>query len=611
MLDLVIRNGTIVNGTGTPGFVGDIGVRAGRVTAVGRVEDDATREVDASGSVVCPGFVDTHTHYDAQLHWDRLLTPSSWYGITTAVMGNCGFALAPCKAGDRRFLLQTLQHVEGIEFRSSWPGLHDGEWGYESFPEFLDFVEHNNCALNLVTQIGHTALRTWVMGAEAATSRLATDEEITRMTEVLGEALEAGAAGLSTTGSPGHTGAGGVPVPSRWADEREFLALCATLAQARHGRLQGVGGTVLTNPFVLRLLEETGVVLAEITPTQLDRVRTELWDVGYQIYPQLQVIPGSIYIGLHDPSYFAINLPGGAFGVPQLNELFGPVVSMRTPEERLAFYQDPSFLPRFISDTDIDSWNSRYWPAILIVKAPTRPDWEGQSVADIAGATGLTGAEVLYEVCVASDLAGRFLIRFASQDPLLGLDSLRTFDEVGIGLHDAGAHLSQMCMGSWPARLLGRFVREGGLPIERAVQHATSLAAAQFGIVDRGLLLAGRPADIVVFNPATINDGPVQEVDDLPQGATRLISEPVGIDYVIVNGTVVREHNKDALEPDMPLPGVLLREFQPNRRRAPGPVPDWVRHEIDVEWDARVAASRERFGGDLPADPAQPGRFLV
>jgi N-acyl-D-aspartate/D-glutamate deacylase len=166
-------------------------------------------------------------------------------------------------------------------------------------------------------------------------------------------------------------------------------------------------------------------------------------------------------------------------------------------------------------------------------------------------------------------------------------------------------------MASWPARLLGRFVRQGGLPIERAVQHATSLAAAQFGILDRGLLLAGRPADIVVFDPATIDDGPVREVNDLPQGATRLISEPTGIDYVIVNGTLVREHNKDALEPDTSLPGVLLREFQPNRKRRPGSVPDWVRHEIDVEWDARVDAARERFGGELPPDPAQPGRSLV
>jgi N-acyl-D-aspartate/D-glutamate deacylase len=614
MLDLNIRNGTVVNGTGAPAFVGDVGVRAGRIVAVGAVDDDAAREIDATGLVVCPGFIDTHTHYDAQLNWDPLLSPSSWFGVTTVVMGNCGFALAPCRAEDRRFLLQTLQHVEGIEFRSSWPALRNGDWGYETFPEYLDFLDAHACSVNLVAQIGHTALRTWVMGPDAATSRVATDDELARMGDLVTEALDHGAVGLSTSGTPGHCGIGGLPVPSRWADEREFLALAHAVMRARHGRLQGVLGNVFNNPFLLRLMEETGIPVCEITPTRQDHVRTALGDLGYEIWGQLQVIPGSMYTGLHDPFYFAINMPGGGgFNVPQLYDLFGPVISMKTHDELLEYYRADDFRDRFVADTDVDSWNRSYWPAIEVARAPGHPEWEDRRIVEVAQAAGLKPAEVVYEVCVASDLAGRIRICFGNHaDKLPGLETLRRFDDFGLGLHDAGAHLAQISTACWPGRLLGPFVREGGLPLERAVQHATSLSAAQFGILDRGLLLNGQAADIVVFDPVTIRDGPAEEVDDLPEGATRLVSEPIGIEYVVVNGTVTREHNKDAVDRDGPLPGKVLREFRPNPRHPePRPVPQWIRDEVDAEWEARVARVMQITGGNPPPDPAQPGRFLV
>jgi N-acyl-D-aspartate/D-glutamate deacylase len=212
---------------------------------------------------------------------------------------------------------------------------------------------------------------------------------------------------------------------------------------------------------------------------------------------------------------------------------------------------------------------------------------------------------------VETDLAGRFRICFPPYGQLPSLDELQRFDDVGLGLHDAGAHLSQIASAAWPGRLLGTFVRDGGLPLERAVQHATSLSAQQFGILDRGLLISGRPADIVIFDPETVGDGPVHEVDDLPEGAKRLISEPVGIEHVIVNGTVIREHNKDSVDPEGVLPGRLLRDFQPAARTAPRRIPEWIRRAAEGEWDARVTRLMEMSGGHPPADPAQPGRILV
>ena len=401
-------------------------------------------------------------------------------------------------------------------------------------------------------------------------------------------------------------------MPSRWADERELLALCHAIMRARHGRLQGTLGTVLNNPFLLRLVAETGVPVTGIAPTRNDDVRRALSDFGYQVTPQVQIIPGSIRTGLHDPFYFAINMPGGAFSVPQLHDLFGPVVSLESKEDLLAHYRTPDFLDRFIADTNIDSWNAKYFPALRINKAPTRPDWEDRTVAEIAQSTGLTGAEVLYEVCVASDLIGRFTIHFGIQDPLMSLDQLRSTNGVGLGLHDAGAHLAQMAMGSWPGRLLGSFVRDGGLPLERAVQHATSLSAAQFGILHRGMLISGWPADIVVFDPDTIRDGPIEEVDDLPEGAARLISEPIGIEYVVVNGTIIRSHGKDAVDVEGPLPGLLLRDFEPNARPpVRHPIPQWIVDEVTREWDDRVAYVMQVTGGNPPPDPAQPGKSLI
>lgn len=615
MYDIKIRNGIIVNGTGAPRFKGDLGIRGGRIVAIGDAPDDAVREIDATGKIVCPGFIDVHTHYDAQFFWDRMLSPSPWYGVTTVVMGNCGFALAPTKADDRQGLLECLQHVEGIPFKSSWPAMGNGNWGYETFPEYLDLVERRGSALNMVAQVGHTALRIWVMGAEAASSRVATDEEIAAMCRIAVEGLNAGAGGLSTSSTPAHFGGGGIPVPSRFADEREHLALAGAIMQAKHGVWQGNMGTVINPEFVMRVLDETGVPVTEISPGVFTtnafddwKILEELRDLGYQIYGQMGIVPNVLFTGLHEPFMFALDQPGGVFMIPPLTDLFAEFIDMHSNEERLAAYRHPDFLPRFVEETNVESWNATYWPAISIAVSPTQPEWEGRRIVDIAAETGRKPAEILYEISVESDLAARIMIMSEARDMMY----LMQQDFVRIGLHDAGAHLAQIAESRWPLSLLGSYVRERGLPLERAVQMATIHCAEAFGILERGLLMAGWHADVVVFDPDSIIDGPIREHPDLPGGATRLMADPFGIDYVIVNGTVIREHGKDSLDPAGPLPGQLIREFAPHSNRRCKPIPAELHARARAQHEKKIQANADRSDGAPPApDPAQPGRTVV
>jgi N-acyl-D-amino-acid deacylase len=233
--DLTISGGTIVDGTGSPGRRGDVGIKDGRVVALGEAPGKAARDIDATGRVVCPGFVDVHTHYDAQVLWDRLLSISPWHGVTTVVMGNCGFGIAPVRKDHRQLLIQTLEKVEGMSAAALHEGL--GDWGFETFPQYLDLVEKRGSAINVAALIGHTPLRLYVMGEEA-TERAATAQEVAAMRRIVREALDAGALGLATSKLQAHVGFGGRPVPSRAADFEEVRALASTIKDAGHGMLQ-------------------------------------------------------------------------------------------------------------------------------------------------------------------------------------------------------------------------------------------------------------------------------------------------------------------------------------------------------------------------------------
>ncbi len=569
--DLKIEGATIVDGSGAPRFTGDIGIRDGRVVDVGDAPEDARQHLDCSGRVVCPGFIDIHTHYDPQIMWDRTLSPSSWQGVTTVVMGNCGFGIAPTRPESRERLLRTLQHVEGMNFRATTVGLQG--WGFETFPEYLDRIDSRGVSINVAVMIGHTPIRFWVMGDEAQSRKEATASEMEQMRALIREAMDAGAAGFATSNSPAHSGEGGVPVPSRWTTVGELKQLVSAVAESGRGVFQCTWGPEVTPDTIEALSRATGVPICGpgLGPSAdgererkvfstIERLRQD----GLVWRPQTGVLPNTFEVGLAEPFMFAIDQPAAAMkpAIP-LTDLFVPIMDMETEAERLAAYKTPSFRRRFRTETDEPGWNSVYWPRLSISYVPTRPELEGRMILNVASDMGVSPADLVLDLCLETDLQARFgaISGAAERFPVKQME-FYTSGSVVLGLGDAGAHQSQLFDGRYPARLLGTWVRERGLPLERAIQMLTKDEADLFGIHDRGVLKRGLAADLVVFDPKTVQDGPLQRRDDLPTGARRLVSEPVGIDYVIVNGTVIRDHGRDILESCGDLPGMVIRDFR-------------------------------------------------
>ena len=556
--DLKIVNGFIIDGSGGRGYEGDVGIREGRIAAVGDAPGSAVETIDAAGQAVCPGFVDIHTHYDAQIMWDRMLTISPWHGVTTVVMGNCGFSVAPTRPEHRETIVRTLENVEGMTVAALQAGLGE-EWPFATFPEYLDAVEGLGTAINVGALIGHTALRTWVMG-EDATEREATPGEVDDMRRIVRKAMEAGALGFSTSKAPTHVGYQGRPVPSRAAATEEILALAGELRRAgRGGVVQATVGRSLSFPEFKALNEASGctvswtALLAGIALQDGDaaeqlRRSAELVAEGYDVVPQVSPRALRFEYQLEAPFVF------------EAMRLFRPV-SEADARGKKRLYADPDFRAAVwerLSDRAPASFR-RAFRGTVVSEAPGRPDLAERPLFDLAEAAGKTPVEYLFDLGIDSDLEARFRMPIANHDedevePLL-LDP-----NTVVGLSDAGAHASQLCDACATTYLLRRWVREKkSLGLEPAVRMITSRPAEVFGIAERGRLVPGFAADVVVFDPDTVGDGPLRRVYDFPGGADRLISEAEGIEAVIVNGTVIRRGGEDQVEPAGPLPGRLLR----------------------------------------------------
>ena len=548
--DLVVANGTLYDGTGAPGRLGELGVRSGRIAALGapgELAPGAARVLDARGGAVAPGFIDIHTHYDAQVFWDRLLTPSSWHGVTSVVVGNCGFGVAPTRVQHRDLILRTLENVEGMSLEALRAGLGP-EWPFEGFGEFLSAIEARGSAIHVGALVGHTPVRTYVMGDEA-TEREASEAEIAAMRALVAGALRDGALGFATSKSPTHVGYAGRPVPSRAAARVEIDALAGCLGEAGHGVMQCTIGSGLfldeleeIQRAIGRPISWTALLGGMLGPNGhrgvLERT-AKAQAAGVRVIPQVSCRP------LLFEFQFSAPFPYEAL------PCFKPVSQAdRAGKKRL--YADAAFRKAF-------GEQARRWRETVISSCPNEPALEERSVADVAAERGVDPVDLVLDLALASDLEARFRIGIFNIDDDVVAELLSS-PAAMLGLSDAGAHASQLCDAGAPTTLLGKWVREKRvLSLEEAIRRLTSEPAEVFGIPGRGRLAVGLAADVAVFDPATVGCAPVRRVRDFPAGADRLVADALGIRAVLVEGVPVREEGRDVLDPRGPLPGRVLR----------------------------------------------------
>ena len=547
--DIVIRNGSLIDGTGSPARPGDIAVREGRIAAIGEVAGKAREEIDAGGMAVAPGFIDIHTHYDAQLFWDPKASPSSHHGVTTIVCGNCGFSIAPLSgdADDAEYLIAMLSRVEGMSVEALKAGV---PWDWTSFGQYLDHFE-GKLAVNAGFMVGHSALRRAVMH-ERAVGEKATRADIAEMEALLSESIAAGGLGLSSTICPIHTDADGQPIPSRWADDEEIYALSAVVG--RHE------GTVLEfQPNNLGAFDEAEMARMAKMATLADRPLN--WNLFVSVAPEYErhnsQLAASDYAaerGGHVSALASVqamtmrvNLISG-FVFDQLPD-WGD--TMKLPfDERIKALADPDNRKRLAEGVGrqgglFAAWGKlREWRVDEVFDDANR-DLQGLTIGEIADRQGKAPIDAMLDLAVAEGLRTSFQGPPIGDDPeswRLRAESWRDKRTI-IGGSDAGAHLDMIDTFAFSSMVLGEGVRNRAiLPIEDAIHQMTGLPARHLGLRDRGELREGAHADIVVFDPETIDCGPVRTRTDLPTDAVRLYADAIGMHHVIVNGTsIVRD----------------------------------------------------------------------
>jgi N-acyl-D-aspartate/D-glutamate deacylase len=554
--DLLIRGGTLADGTGAPARRGDLAVRGGRIAALGDVRGTADRVLDADGAVVAPGFVDVHTHYDVQVFWDRMLSISPWHGVTTVVMGNCGFAIAPTRPAHRDLILRTLENVEGMSIDAMRAGVGE-HWPFETIPQYLDAIERRGTAINVGALVGHTAVRLYVMGEES-TEREATADEIARMRTIVGEGLRAGALGFATSQSPTHVGYAGRPVPSRAAKLAEIEALAECLADVEHGVMQATIGSGFFLDELAAIQRRAGkpvswtALLGGMLGPDGHRYVLErsaaMQAEGVRVIPQVSCRPLNFEFQFRAP-----------FPLESMS-LFKPVSEADLAGKK-RIYADPEFRAAFRERMGGSLLAGRFQDMKISEYAP-EPALEERTLAEVAEERGVHPVDLALDLSLATELEARFRLAVLNTDEDITAELL-THPSTMIGLSDAGAHASQLCDACAPTELLGKWVRDKGvLSLEEGVRQLTSQPAEVFGITDRGRLAPGLAADVTVFDPRTVGCSPLRRVRDFPAGADRLVSDAHGIRAVMVNGVIIREGDRDAVDTDGPLPGRLLRGGQ-------------------------------------------------
>ncbi|HZO80851.1 MAG TPA: amidohydrolase family protein [Candidatus Binataceae bacterium] len=553
--DLVIKNGTVVDGTGAPRFRADVAVKDGKIAEIGKLSGGG-RTIDASDLIVAPGFVDPHTHYDAQICWDPLLTCTSWHGVTSVVMGNCGVGIAPCKPEVHEVAAWDLVNVEAIPFDALSKGI---TWDWISFPEFMDAAERRGVGINVGFLAPLTPFRHFVMGTESM-ERAAAPNEIQRIAALLHEAMTAGAMGFSTTRLAQHIGFRGQPLACRLADRDELKAYANVLKELGKGAIEIAltrrAGQVLDDEYEMLefLLDESARPVTWLAmasrPDKPERAAETLERLAPLIrrggVPQVLCKPFVVQMDLRNPFSFA--------DMEAWNHVFN-----QPPDEQKRIYADPAFREAFRDELKRPHLFTGKWHRVEVLEVanPALKPFERKTVGEIAEIRRADPLDTFLDLAIEDDLNIQYTMAQYHEE---GIGRLIGDPRTMIGLSDGGAHVDMLCDAGYCTYLLGKWVRERhALTLEHAVKRITSEPADFFGIRGRGRLKAGLAADFAIFDYSTVGSAKRARMQhDLPGGGRRLVMPAEGIEYTIVNGEVLYEHGR----PSGAMPGRVLRSGQ-------------------------------------------------
>jgi len=547
--DVVVKDARIVDGRGAPAYSGDVAIEGSRIAAVGKVSGTATRTIDAGGQVVAPGFIDAHTHYDAQLLWDPTANPSTAHGITTILTGNCGYTLAPVRPDDQDYLMGLFAAAEEIPKQALQLF---APFAWETFPQYLEWVQ-GRLGVNVLSQVGHSAVRRFVMGA-AALERAATDDEIAEMVAIVEAAMDAGAAGISSSQAPHQRGESGEHIPSFFADAPETLALAAAVKR-KGKRLLSI------NPATKRdgLTDEDRALLVTLADASRAVVSWNDFGMGTPNGDSvLEFMEAELGRGREIYAVARCQRAETRFTLKKLSAIFAnsePWVelSRMDPGDRIAALGDPAWRARLG-----EFWGTaKFMVNTSVEKAAssTTAPLEGRLLVDIAAERGVTPSEVMFDVAREDKLETFFRISGPVNVDESRLERILKSPATLVGISDGGAHLQTFAGGDYTSYFLAHWVREkGAFSLEEGVAALTSRIAQFLGLADRGTLEVGQAADVVVFDPDTVQPLSLLTLDDIPGGGTRMTKNAQGIPWVFVNGVPVVEDG----EATNAVPGAVL-----------------------------------------------------
>jgi N-acyl-D-aspartate/D-glutamate deacylase len=546
MLDVLIRNARVCDGSGGKSFTADVGVRDGVVTTLGRTDEPAERVIDASGLALMPGIVDVHTHYDAQITWDPTLSPSVALGVTTAVMGNCGFGIAPCPPPLRETLLRNLSVVEGMDVDALLAGTR---WDFESFPQYLDMLERQKPQANVAVLAQHSTIRNAVLGEEASSRKLPTNGQLAEMQSLVAEAMDAGAAGFASSFSPNHSGWGGRPMPSTIASDEELRALVGVLGEKQRGIFVMATGPRASPEFMESLAAQSGrptfivTVLTMYNRAQPERA-LEMYERcaqahqrGHEVYIHANCQPLSFDFTLREP-YLLYS-----------HDAFDRV-NAAPADQRAQIYREPAFRERLRENFRQPK------QGILFYGDWSQVERDGIAVTELAKRERKDPLDYVFDLPLDVQLVAKLY-----QNDDAGVAPLLKHPAGVIALSDAGAHLIYFCDAGYGLHFLAHWVRDRGtFTLEEGVRRLTSDPARKYRIPERGQIAPGCRADLLLFDPATVGVSPLRRVKDLPGGGARMLRDPQGVHGVWVNGVQVFDGKRyTALDSG---PGGVLRRFE-------------------------------------------------